>query len=67
MTQQSDKALIIIDPQNDYFPEGKFPLWNTDNTLEEIKKAIESARQQEMPIVLVQHIASSDVSVAPFF
>jgi len=67
MTQQSDKALIIIDPQNDYFPEGKFPLWNTDNTLEEIKKAIESASQQEMPIVLVQHIASSDVSVAPFF
>jgi nicotinamidase-related amidase len=23
------KALLVIDVQNDYFPEGKFPLWNT--------------------------------------
>ena len=67
MTQQSGKALIIIDPQNDYFPEGKYPLWDISNTLEKIKKAIERANQQDTPIILVQHIASRDISVAPFF
>ncbi|MDF5662807.1 cysteine hydrolase, partial [Vibrio parahaemolyticus] len=30
MTQ---KALLVIDLQNDYFTEGKFPLWNTESTL----------------------------------
>lgn len=28
------KALLIIDAQNDYFEGGKFPLWNTIKTLE---------------------------------
>ena len=27
-------ALLVIDLQNDYFPGGKFPLWNTDVVLE---------------------------------
>ncbi len=26
-------AVLLIDLQNDYFPDGKFPLWNTDVTL----------------------------------
>lgn len=26
-------ALLVIDIQNDYFPDGKFPLWNTDKIL----------------------------------
>lgn len=28
------KALLVIDVQNDYFPGGKFPLWNADTALE---------------------------------
>ena len=27
------KALLVIELQNDYFPGGKFPLWNTDATI----------------------------------
>jgi hypothetical protein len=27
------KALLVIDLQNDYFPGGKFHLWNTDTVL----------------------------------
>ena len=47
MTQQ---ALIIIDLQNDYFPEGQFPLWNTDGTLSNIKAAIALAHDKHIPI-----------------
>lgn len=31
------KALLLIDLQNDYFPGGLFPLWNTDATLANIR------------------------------
>ncbi|MCA2465681.1 cysteine hydrolase, partial [Vibrio alginolyticus] len=24
----SNSALLVIDIQNDYFPNGRFPLWN---------------------------------------
>ncbi len=61
------KALIIIDLQNDYFPQGKFPLWNTENTLEQIEQAIAKAQAQDIPIIIVQHIADSSLGIAPFF
>ena len=31
------KTLLVIDIQNDYFPEGKFPLWNTAAILDNIE------------------------------
>jgi nicotinamidase-related amidase len=37
------KALPVIDLQNDYFPGGKFPLWNTDAVLQHVERAIENA------------------------
>lgn len=37
------KALLIIDLQNDYFPQGKFPLWNTEVTLNNILEAAPDA------------------------
>ena len=38
------KALLVIDLQNDYFPGGKFPLWNTEAVLQNIERAIEQIR-----------------------
>jgi nicotinamidase-related amidase len=64
MTQQ---ALIVIDLQNDYFPEGKFPLWNTDVTLANTEIAIAKARTKNIPVILVQHIADASKGIAPFF
>ena len=62
-----NKALLIIDLQNDYFPEGKFPLWNTEQVLENIKQLIAKAQQQGMKIIHIQHVADSSYGIAPFF
>jgi nicotinamidase-related amidase len=58
------KALLVIDLQNDYFPEGKFPLWNTDVVLENIERAIARANAQGIPVIHIQHVAKG---FAPFF
>lgn len=63
----SQKALLVIDLQNDYFPNGKFPLWNTENTLTNIKEAIKKAQQKEIPVIHIQHIADPAMGIAPFF
>jgi nicotinamidase-related amidase len=61
------KALLVIDIQNDYFPGGKFPLWNTDVTLSSILEAINAAKSKNIPIILIQHIANTDNGISPFF
>ena len=61
------KALLVIDLQNDYFPGGKFPLWNTEAVLQNIERAIEKANAQGIPVVIIQHIANSKLGIAPFF
>ena len=58
------QALVVIDVQNDYFPEGQFPLWNAEEVLKANLEAIEAAKQQGIPILLVQHVAQC---AAPFF
>lgn len=63
----SPKALLVIDLQNDYFPQGKFPLHNTAQTLTNMEIAIQKAKQQHMPIILIQHIADASKGIAPFF
>lgn len=61
------KALLIIDLQNDYFQDGKFPLWNTTKTLENILNAIEKAKENDIEIIRIQHIADPSLGIAPFF
>jgi nicotinamidase-related amidase len=61
------KALLVIDVQNDYFPGGKFPLWNTEATLQNIERAIEKANACKIPVIIIQHIADSNKGIAPFF
>lgn len=63
----STRALLVIDVQNDYFPGGGFPLWNTDQTLDNIEAAMAQARAQGVPVVLVQHVANTANGPSPFF
>lgn len=61
------KALIVIDIQNDYFPGGKFPLWNPEETLAATLGAIRRAQEKGIPVILVQHVADASRGLAPFF
>lgn len=58
------KALIVIDVQNDYFPQGAFPLENAGVACANVLTAVDYARQQNWLIVGVQHVSAPD---APFF
>jgi nicotinamidase-related amidase len=62
-----NKALLLIDLQNDYFPGGKFPLWNTAAVLTNIEQAIKAAPTKGIPIIHIQHIANPKMGIAPFF
>ncbi len=61
------KALLVIDLQNDYFPGGAFPLWNTDVVLQNIERAIQKANSLGVPVIHIQHIANSKQGISPFF
>lgn len=61
------KALLLIDLQKDYFPGGKYPLWNTEAVLANIEQAIKAARAKDIPLILIQHIANPEMGIAPFF
>ena len=59
------KALVIIDLQNDYFPGGRFPLVDTEQTFTNIVNAVVKAKDKAIPIILVQHLSQNEKS--PFF
>jgi len=61
------KALLVIDLQNDYFPAGKFPLWNTEQTLSNIEGAIARAKAAGVHVIVIQHVADAALGLAPFF
>lgn len=63
----NNKALLIIDLQNDYFENGKFPLHNAEKVLNNIKQLISKSQQQDIHIIHIQHIADSSYGIAPFF
>lgn len=59
-----NKALLVIDVQNDYFPGGAIPLWNAEATLDKVVEAIAKATADGIPVILIQHVAEGP---APFF
>lgn len=57
------QALMIIDVQNDYFADGKYPLNNTVQTLKNTLKLQKHFRQKQLPIIYIQHINQDDNAV----
>jgi nicotinamidase-related amidase len=51
-------ALLLIDIQNDYFPNGKMELVNSISAGENAKKVLNKFRQNNDLIVHIQHIAA---------
>lgn len=59
------RALVIIDLQNDYFPNGKFELTNIVPAAENAARLLQAARAKGEFVVHVQHVFASPE--APFF
>ncbi len=53
------KALLVIDVQNEYF-DGELPIEYPENSFENIIRAVDSANQKNVPVIVVQH-TSSDI------
>ncbi|OJU17708.1 MAG: cysteine hydrolase [Clostridiales bacterium 43-6] len=51
-----NKALLIIDAQNDYFPGGKSELFHAEIALSNIENALALFRANNLPVIHVQHI-----------
>ena len=52
----TDKALVVIDVQNDYFPGGAWALPGASDALPNIVKLIEAARARGEAVVFIQHV-----------
>lgn len=61
------QALILIDIQNDYFSEGKYPLYQPELTMEKNLKAIAIAKEKNVPVIHVQHLVSPSKGEGLFF
>ncbi|BFO67825.1 cysteine hydrolase family protein [Chryseobacterium sp. KCF3-3] len=53
-------ALIIIDVQNDYFPEGKMTLEKSEQAAENTRSILEYFRKNNLPVIHIQHISTND-------
>lgn len=59
------QALIVVDIQNDYFPQGKWPLVGADAAADNAARLIAAFRATGDPVVHIRHEFTSDD--APFF
>lgn len=51
-------ALILIDIQNDYFPEGKMELKGSVEAGMQAKKLLHTFREKKLPIIHIQHFST---------
>jgi len=59
------QALIVIDIQNDYFPNGKWPLVGVEAAADNAARLIQAFRDSGQQVVHIRHEFTSDS--APFF
>ena len=59
------QALIVVDIQNDYFPQGKWPLVGADAAADNAVRLIKAFRDADDSVVHIRHEFTSEE--APFF
>ena len=59
----TDRALIVIDVQNEYFTGGTWALPDAERTLPNILRLIARARETGVPVVFIQHVTPEGASV----
>lgn len=64
MSQNLQRALLVIDVQNEYFT-GKLPITYPSGSLANVLDAIDAARAKGLPVVVIQH-ASPQPDAAAF-
>ncbi|QFY63176.1 cysteine hydrolase (plasmid) [Rhizobium grahamii] len=61
----TDRAILVIDLQNDYFPDGKLPLVGIEDAAANAARVIAAARRRSDAVIHVRHEAIP--ADAPFF
>lgn len=51
-------ALLLIDIQNDYFPNGRMPLDKSTEACQKAQEVLQAYRSKQLPIIHVQHIST---------
>src|SRR5574338_391510 len=53
----ADRALVIIDIQNDYFPGGRMELEGADAAAAHAAQALKAFREKSLPVFHVRHLS----------
>jgi nicotinamidase-related amidase len=51
-------ALLLIDIQNDYFPNGRMPLEKSTEASQKAQEVLQTFRAKQFPVIHVQHIST---------
>lgn len=54
---EAKQGLILVDIQNDYFPNGSFELVEMEQAAKNARKLLQQFREQQAPILHIQHIS----------
>lgn len=53
-----NSALLLIDIQNDYFPNGRMPLEKSIDACQKVQEVLQVCRKKQLPILHVQHVST---------
>jgi nicotinamidase-related amidase len=56
-------ALLIIDVQKFYFPEGQLPLKHPKKTSQQIKKVLDAFRKDQMEVIHIKHNVNKNAGI----
>jgi len=51
-------ALLLIDIQNDYFPNGRMPLEKSTEACQKAQEVMQAYRAKQLPVIHIQHVST---------